>query len=325
MTANLEQNLYVKHKLRFQPNGKFRILMVSDIQETLLYDKRTLRSFDKLVETTMPDLILLGGDNCDGTRLHTQDELQKYLDIFTSPMENRQIPWAHIFGNHDHDMEFDDVIKTQLYEKYPFCVSKHTNHIYGTTNFVLPILHSYNDRIAFAAWGMDTNNQVSDDSLSLHPGLRAPQSPIVSRSFDYLHFDQLMWYWNSSIELEKHNGSPIPGMMFMHIAPWEAQYLVDYPEFTQTRGNMTETMGLGRFNSGIFAAVKQRGDIRCIASGHSHHDCFSGSYCGITICLDACAGYSPYGTDELRGGRIFEIDEQNPETVHTYMVHYKDL
>ena len=43
------------------------------------------------------------------------------------------------------------------------------------------------------------------------------------------------------------------------------------------------------------------------------------------MCLDACAGYSPYGTDKLRGGRIFEIDENNTSKLTTYMVHYEDL
>ena len=43
------------------------------------------------------------------------------------------------------------------------------------------------------------------------------------------------------------------------------------------------------------------------------------------MCLDACAGYSPYGTDELRDGRIFEINENNTNEIDTYMVHYKEL
>lgn len=87
--------------------------MMSDIQETLNYDVRTLEAMDKLIEKTNPNLIILGGDNCDGTILKTEEELKKYLDIFTSPMEKRKIPWAHVFGNHDHDVEIDDITKTK--------------------------------------------------------------------------------------------------------------------------------------------------------------------------------------------------------------------
>ena len=52
--------------------------MMSDIQETLNYDVRTLEYMDKLIETTHPNLIVLGGDNCDGTILKTEEELKKY-------------------------------------------------------------------------------------------------------------------------------------------------------------------------------------------------------------------------------------------------------
>jgi len=65
-------------------------------------------------------------------------------------------------------------------------------------------------------------------------------------------------------------------------------------------GSMEEIMKIGMFNSGIFSTILQRNDIKCIACGHSHHNCFEGEFCGIKMCLDACAGYSPYGTDELR-------------------------
>jgi len=84
-------------------------------------------------------------------------------------------------------------------------------------------------------------------------------------------------------------------------------------------------MLLGAFNSGVFATILQRGDIKCIGCGHSHDDSFQGEFCGVTMALDACAGYSPYGTDSIRGGRVFEIDENDTAHVRTYMVHYQDL
>ena len=57
--------------------------MMSDIQETLEYDKRTLDSINKLIDKVKPDLVVLGGDNCDGTILKTEEEMKKYLDIFS--------------------------------------------------------------------------------------------------------------------------------------------------------------------------------------------------------------------------------------------------
>lgn len=80
MDTNLKDNLLLKHELRFNSNGKLKILMLSDIQETLDYDKRTLIGIEKIIETEKPDLVILGGDNCDGIVLKTEEELRKYLD-----------------------------------------------------------------------------------------------------------------------------------------------------------------------------------------------------------------------------------------------------
>ena len=325
MRNNIEKNLYSKIPLKFNENGKFKILMLSDIQETLDYDKRTLININKIIENTNPDLVVLGGDNCDGTILKTEKELQDYLDIFASPMERRNIPWIHVFENYDHDIPFDDIIKTKLYEQYDYCISKHTEKIYGTTNFMIPIYDFKKSKIAFNIWGIDSNNQIKDTNLVIDKNMSIMNKPIMSCKWDIIHFEQLMWYWNSSKELEEYCNKKINGILFMHIPPWEFQYIVDNPQYTNAKGSMIEQMKIGMFNSGFFTTILQRNDIKCIACGHSHNDCFEGEFCNIKMCLDACAGYSPYGIDELRGGRIFEIDENNNDKINTYMVHYKDL
>ena len=299
--------------------------MMSDIQETLDYDERTLNAIDQLIEKTQPNLVILGGDNCDGTVLKTENELRKYLNIFSVPMEKRKIPWAHVFGNHDHDVAFDDVRKTKVYEEFEYCISKHTEDIYGTTNFVLPIKSSKSDKIVFNVWGLDSNNEIKNSSIDVDEKMEFMKMPSMSDQWDIVHFDQLMWYWNSSKEIENYCGNKINGIMFLHIPPWEFQMIVDNQELTNCKGSTKEIMKIGMLNSGLFATILQRKDIKCIACGHSHNDCFEGEFCHVKMCLDACAGYSPYGTDELRGGRIFEINEDNTNYIKTYMVHYKDL
>ncbi len=325
MNKNLEYNLFSKQELRFNSNGKFKILMMSDIQETLDYDLRTFEDMRKLIENVNPDIVVLCGDNCNGLILKTEQELEKYLDILAAPMEEKKIPWMHVFGNHDHDIEFDDIRKTEMYEKYEYCVSKHTEDIYGATNFVLPVYHSKKQEIAFQIWGLDSNNLIADSGIKVDEKTsNVVKIPSVSSQFDILHFDQIMWYWNSSKELEEYNKKKANGIMFMHVPLWEFQYIVDNPEQTGAKGSMIEPMTLGKFNSGLFAAILQREDIKCIASGHSHNDCFEGTYCGVKMCMDASAGYSSYGEVELKGGRVFEIDENDTDKIDTYMVYYNE-
>ena len=76
-----------KHELRFHGDGSFRILMISDIQETLNYDSRTLVGMRLMMDELKPDLVILGGDNVDGRYVKRYDEFRKYMDIFTAPME----------------------------------------------------------------------------------------------------------------------------------------------------------------------------------------------------------------------------------------------
>lgn len=326
MNKSLEYNLFSKHTLKFDSNGTFKILMMSDIQETLDYDPRTFEDMRKLIEHVKPDLVVLGGDNCNGLVLKTEQELDRYLDILAAPMEEKKIPWMHVFGNHDHDIDVDDICKTKMYEKYEYCVSKHTEDIYGTTNFVLPVYHSKRQEIAFQIWGMDSNNLIAESGIRIcEKTSNMVKFPTMSSVFDILHFDQLMWYWNSSKELEEYNKKKANGIMFMHVPLWEFQYIVDNPEQTDGKGSMIECMTLGKFNSGLFAAILQREDIKCIASGHSHNDSFDGTYCGIKMCMDASAGYSSYGNEELKGGRVFVVDENNTDIINTYMVYYKDI
>ena len=325
MTEQLKHNLSSKHELRFNKDGKFKILMMSDIQETLDVNPRTLPAMRKLLDKVQPDLVVLGGDNCNGKKLKTEPELREYLKMIAEPMEERKIPWMHVFGNHDHDIEVEQIQQTKMYEEHAYCVSKHTEGIYGASNYVLPVYGSNSDEVAYAVWALDTNRKICDTDLGVHEEMKLMNRPQPAERWDILHFDQLMWYWNSSVELEKHAGKKVHAAMFMHIAPWEFQYIVDNPEVTGCQGSTKEIMLLGAHNSGIFAEILQRGDVKVIGCGHSHDDSFQGEFLGITMALDACAGYASYGTEELRGGRVFEIDEKDTTKVNTYMVHYIDL
>ena len=200
MNINFEKNLETKHQLKFNTNGKFKILMMSDIQEPLNIDNRTLPAINKLIDHTKPDFIMLCGDNCDHNSVTDSEKLKSYLDMVTVPMESRKIPWAHVFGNHDHDIEIDDVEKTKLYENYPCCISKHSEGIYGTTNYVLPVKASKGDDIAFNIWAMDTNDLIKDSDIKLQNNYFNLNRPINSAAWDIIHFDKILWYYLSSME-----------------------------------------------------------------------------------------------------------------------------
>lgn len=75
--------------------------------------------------------------------------------------------------------------------------------------------------------------------------LKLMNMPSMSDKWDIVHFEQLMWYWNSSKEIEDYCGNIINGILFMHIPPWEFQYIVDNPIVTKCTGSTKEIMKIG--------------------------------------------------------------------------------
>ena len=319
MNKNIKQSF-----LRFRSDGTFRVVVMSDLQESAHYDPRSLRSIEILLDECQPDLVVWGGDNCYGPEIKSEQDLIDFLDIFTEPMEKRKIPWVHIFGNHDHDAPVPIERQQEIYENYTCCISLHTDQtIHGKSNFMIPV-YNQKDEIALAIWGLDTNNNVNElDPLigsSMKKASILPNSPVGSGYWGMIYFDQLLWYWNTSFELEQTAGKKIPGLMCMHVAPYEYKTACANPQICVKEGHYDENLDTMPFNTGLFSLLLQRGDIKALCCGHTHKNDFDAEYCGIRLLWDACVGYRCYGVDERRGGRLFIYNEDDPAKVNTTMI-----
>ncbi|MDD3193928.1 MAG: metallophosphoesterase family protein [Oscillospiraceae bacterium] len=319
----LKENLFLKQELRFH-DGKFRIILFSDTQDGTHYDPRTPAAINAMVEREKPDLVLFDGDNVN--RCGTPEEFCATLSAFVEPLEKRGIPWAHVFGNHDE--ERNPLTKQEqqaIYEKFPHCISKSAAGIHGVGNHVLPVKASRGDRIAFAVWGLDSNQYIRElgDEIG-YPGLeqdiRLPEPLVRNCEYDIIRFDQIMWYYNSSLELERHNGGRIPAIMYFHTCLEEFMAITKNPVFTCMTGEHNEPICPGPVNSGMFAALLQRGDVKGVFCGHDHINTYEGTYCGIRLSFVDCIGFGTYGlggsdaeNNRLRGARMLDIDEANPD------------
>ena len=211
-----------------------------------------------------------------------------------------------------------------IYRAVPSCLTTSAQEIPGCTNFVLPV-YGRDGRIKAAVWGLDSGNMADGvlpglEKAALLPGLSAPAS-----IWGIVQFEQIMWYWNRSKELEAQAGEKIPGALACHIAPWEFDYMRKLPEALHPVGNTGEVYNLGALNSGLFAALVQRGDVKCVLAGHTHENTAQAEYCGIEMCSVGSAGYSAYGIDALRGGRVVEFSESDPWHPATRMAYFDDL
>ncbi len=317
--------------LRFRADGRFRLMIFSDIQEYDPFDERVSAFLRAALDREQPDLVLFGGDNCSGPDIHSREAFISFLDSLLAPVEERGLPWAHLFGNHDHDLFLTDDEEERLYESHLGCLTGTVPGIHGTTNFVLPIYSRSGEKPVFAVWGLDTNNRAAElDSLlpegcSMEPLSYLPRRATPHGSWDTLRFDQLMWYWQRSQALEAEAGHRVPGLMCLHIAPEEFQLAADHPDIFPASGCLSERLGPAVLNSGLFSALVQRGDIRCIACGHTHQNDGETELCGIRLCYSASAGTRCYGDEATRGCRVFDIFEDEPEKPVTRMVHRSEF
>lgn len=313
----------MNRQLKFREDGTFRILYLSDFQEPCgRFSPRTMEGVELLLDREQPDLVILGGDNCDGHSVHCEQDLRGYLTELTGPMVRRGIPFGHVFGNHDYDAGVSAGRQMDLYQEIPGCLSKAAPGVPGYTNYVLPVYSADGKSIVNAVWALDSGRIIEDfrpglTKEAIRPGMAEP-----ANIWDIIKFEQLMWYWNASSALEKEAGHVVPGVMAFHIAPWEFVYMRTIPEQLDTEGHTDEAFSLGAFNSGVFSTVLQRGDIRMILSAHTHRNTCRGVYCGIQLCSVGSAGYSSYGEHDRKGGRIVELNEREPERMITRMAFF---
>jgi hypothetical protein len=336
-TAFAEENNY--SNLQFKPDGKFKIVQFNDTQDDERIDRRTIELMEKILDAEKPDFVVLNGDiitsGCDSPL-----EMKQAMNNVVLPMEKRGIKWAITFGNHDEDstpksgLNEEDMLNIYMTYKYNMN-NRGPKDITGTGNMNLIIKNSKGTKAAFNLWLLDS-------------GRYAPQA-IANQDFkgyptwDWLRFNQINWYYETSIKLEKQWGKIVPSLAFIHIPLWEYRYMwygsVDVRTDTahdlamkrhNIVGERNEDECPGPFNSGLFSAMLARGDVKGVFCGHDHVNTYMGNYYGILLGYSGSTGFGTYGLsgaerNRLRGARVFNLDE-NVDSVlaETHMVFAKD-
>lgn len=331
----LKENLHTARELRFK-DGKFKIFCISDLHGVVDFDTRILRDLEALLEKVKPDLLMVLGDLVWNDAMESPENMLKFLRPVFDVVEKKNIPWAHVFGNHDNDcVGYTDFSQQAVYESFALDLAKRgPEEIHGMANYVLPIRSEFGDDIVYNVWALDSHDSLGNLIKEFNLGdphdkwTRQCTYPSCLHDwgceYDTLNFDQLMWYYNSSLELEQYAGHKIPGVMTMHIPIPEYSILYKNTAETYYEGTRREAVGCSPINSGLLNAMLNRGDIKTVVSGHDHINDYTGSYLGIKLCYDAGLNYDGYCDDDLRGGRVLEIEEADPWNIKTYMVYSKD-
>ena len=309
-----------RHPLRFDENGEFRVLVFSDIHGAgPKLSKLAKTNIALLTEREDPDLVLFDGDNTWG--LKDEQTLRSCVADMTEVLEEKRIPWAHVYGN--HDAEGNNVSKAkqqQIYESFDYCVSRAGDpSLPGVGNYVLPVYASDGGRVVFAVWALDSGQYItSAERASLKPAGTIFQG-YAGSDYDYIKPAQIAWYRETSRAMEAYAGEKIPGLMAFHIPLQESYAAWVNRDALEHTGEKREPVCASEINSGLFAVLLERGDIKAVVNGHDHVNDYMVNYGGIRLCYCSTVSETGYCDMDMLGARVFVIREEDPGKIETYI------
>lgn len=322
--------------LRFNEDGKFKILQISDLQDNVVYKNMAKDFMIELLEREKPDIVVLTGDNIGNDSSQTPDLMYLAFDEFMSIFEERGVKVASVFGNHDNEGNaYDKDKQIELYKRYSCYVGDDVPELSGSGNYRLPVLSSKDDTTAFNLWFFDSGTYNDENDLG---------------GYGCVHKDQIEWYVNEEKAQTKENGGkPVPSMAFQHIIIPEvyevlekvenpedekykdkfvAEFLKEYyvfpDEYTDEDTFFSETACPPNYSNGQADAMIENGNVLGIVSGHDHKNSFVIPYKTLDIIQSPAAGFGAYG-DENRGARIITLDENDLSDYETDVIFYRDI
>jgi hypothetical protein len=282
-------------KLRFRSDGTFTIVQFTDIHwhNSEPDDFRTRALMERVLDAEKPDLVALTGDMLGGK--HIDDPAQAMREV-ARPMEERCIPWAAVFGNHDDEASLSRSALMDVERALSCCLSEPgPEAITGIGNYVVRVSSAKSEALAAAFYFVDSNS---------YSDLGGGQYAFIAR-------DQIAWYLERAnalgAEYAKTAAHKLPALAFFHIP------LPEYDEVWDQkpcRGHKFEKVCCPLLNSGFFAALVEAGDVMGTFVGHDHTNDYDGELCGIRLCYGRGTGYACYGRKGFeRGARVIRLRE----------------
>ena len=314
-------------KLQFNEDGKFRILILADIQEGYPFTDDLVAFMNQAISKSQPDLVVFLGDNVMGPESgdHDIDAYLKGFDQALNPLVERGIPFTFVYGNHD-DETMPNLTKEQIlemYQRYDGCLAYDADPaLHGCATHNLEILSSDGTHTAFNLWLMDSGDYVFDgEGNKLH--------------YDCVRKDQIEWYEKTSKELEEKNGAPVPSFMFQHIVPADVaqQVMVTLPFhigdlahydmddgtavtylpniFGFEDGMVGEGLCPSTENDGQWDAIAERGDVLACFFGHDHKNTYKANVKGVDAVNVPGSTFKHYHSNIHQGCMVLTLDEKD--------------
>ncbi|MDF9829635.1 metallophosphoesterase family protein [Parabacteroides sp. PF5-6] len=276
--------------LQYNTNGKFKIVQFTDVHY-IHGDARSAAAIERInevVDAERPDLVIFTGDVIFG------EPAEEGIRYVLKQVSDKKIPFAVTFGNHDdeHGLSREELLR--IIQTLPYNMTGTVEGLSGVSNFILPIQSSDGGKEANILYCFDSNSYSQLEGIG---------------GYDYIKFDQIQWYReNSKRYTQKNNGSPIPSLAFFHIP---------LPEYNQAAADETAILTGTRkekacapvLNTGLFASMRERGDVMATFVGHDHDDDYAVYWKGILLCYGRYTGGNTVYNNLSNGARVIELTE----------------
>ena len=277
---------YAQKSIAFK-EGKLKIVQLTDIH----WDPQskncaqTAKTIETVLALEKPDIAMLTGD------VVTEKPGPEGWKAIIALLEKAQVPFTVMMGNHDAEVMPKREIYDLLAQSPYFIGEKGPATIHGCGNYVVPVYGADHKTTKALLYCIDSNDY--------------PESKDYG-TYDWIHFDQVAWYRQTSARFTKENGgNPLPALAFFHIALPEYDAI---PNNGTMLGEKNEGSGASKINSGLFASFIEMGDVMGAFVGHDHDNDFIGTHYQIALAYGRVTGTDAYG-DLERGMRVIELKE----------------
>lgn len=297
----------------------YSVLQITDVHilNDEKKDAKAFKTITAMVEKSNPDMIVVTGD------ITSEKENYTAFKTFCTFMEEFDIPWAFVFGNHeglDIAYEPDEVLDPEkiadketlsdylefldncIYERGDETVDGMGNYYYNVTD--------ENGKVITSLIMMDSNSYDEEND-----------------GYDHFHENQVEWYERTVKSIAKEvNGDEtkvVPSLAFFHIPMQE--YMTAYDEAKGTDKRLwgfrfPNEDGTPAVDDGMFEKMVELGSTKGCFAGHDHMNNFEVEYRGIRLSYGLSCDHNIYLVP-LRGGRLIEIKEDGSFTTRALFRH----
>ncbi len=282
---------FAQNTLRFK-KGLFKIVQITDLHYKLgvKASEQGLACVREMVQTEKPDLVVVTGD------IIYSAPADSTLSVVLKTFAQLGVPFCMTFGNHDYDFKTPAVALYNQMQKTPNCVMPVLQG--KNTDYSLPILSSNGKRTAAVLYCIDTHNKPAIGGIG---------------GYQWISHNQITWYrQRSMVYKQKNGGKPVPSLAFLHIPLPEFNYATANTQCPMY-GSRLEKAYSPSLNSGMFASIKEMGDIMGVFCGHDHDNDYAVSYFNVLLAHGRFSGGNTEYNHLTRGARVIVLKEGKRE------------